>query len=228
MEYTVKDFVQDFRDRLGDSSKSVPVKYVISYLNTALRRLARQEGLERLFEFKKTFELASINADGTPSAAWDLGKMGLLLDIPNLRVLRVDSEGVCVLTPRYMEYDDFFDRVLMPEQQEPGPPTFFTIEQIGPLNRLLFNRPPLDMTALDIRYSAFHPRVKSESENMQFNYNYADILVEYVLILHKIETTDQATARALWEDLDVLTADARELLAKRMTGLPPRRVTRSF
>lgn len=228
MDYLVSEFVQEFRDRIGDSSKAVPSAYILSYLRTALRRLARQEGMEKLFENKKTFELASINKDGTPSASWDLGKVGTLLDIPNIKMLKVGSNGVCTLEPRYQEYDDFFQHTSFPEQQPPGDPSYFTIEQIGPLNRLIFNRPPLEMIGLDLKFSAFHPRITSEKDVLQINYNYADILTEYVIILHKIETTDQATARALWEDLDVLTADAIELLAKRKTGLPPRRMKRSF
>lgn len=227
-EIKVSEFNQAVRNRLGDSSQSVPASYWISYLNTALRRLARQDGLEKLFENRKSINLAAINKDGTPSAAWSLGKIGPIIDIVKMRVLKTVNSEVCDITPRYVEYDHFFDAVPLPERQRAGDPDYYTVEQIGAESRILFNRPIKDVTAIDIVFSAFHPKITSEDDILQINYAYQDILEEYVLILHKIETTDMATARSLWEDLDVLTADARELLAKRKTSSPLRSIKRSF
>jgi hypothetical protein len=226
--YLVSEFIQEFRDRIGDTSKSVPPSYIISYLTTALRRLARQEGMERLFDRHDTWELASINHDGTPAAVWDLGNMGTIIDIRKMRVLKAGSGKVCELKPIFKEYDDFFDCAPLPEQQACGDPNYYTIEQIGTINRLLFNRPPGEPVALDMIYNAFHPRVTNPTDQILINYNYVDVLTEYVIILHKIETTDQSTARALWEDLDTLTADIKEQLARRKTAVGYRRVARSF
>lgn len=64
----VKDFIDEMRSRLGDTSQSITSAYIISYLNTMLRRTARAEGLEKLFQHRDTFELASINTDGTAAA----------------------------------------------------------------------------------------------------------------------------------------------------------------
>lgn len=225
----VDDFIQTFRERIGDSSRSVPASYIMSYLNTALRRLARTEGVEKLFERRDTFDLAAINKDGTPSAAWDLGKIGKIIDIPRLRILKAAASQICELKPKYMETDNFYDQCPIPEQKTPGDPQYYTMEQIGTkINRLLFNRPPCDLVSLDIWYSAFHPRITSIEDEILIAYEYCDILEEYVIILHKIETTDQSTARALWEDLDVIVADLVEVLAKRKKGLPYRRIRRSF
>lgn len=224
----VKDFIAEMRTRLGDTSQSIPSMYIVSYLNTMLRRMARSEGLERLFEHRDTFELASINGDGTPSAAWDLGNIGKIIDIRKMRVLQADDARIVELRPKYVEYDQFFDYSVLPEQQAPGRPSYYTIEQIGSINRLLFDRPPRKLVAIDMLYSAFHERILTPDGKIYLDYNYCDYLLDGVIILHKIETTDMATARALYEDLDTLLVDIKEQLARRKTSLGYRRVKRSF
>ena len=225
----VKDFIDEMRSRLGDTSQSIPSAYVISYLNTMLRRTARAEGLEKLFQHRDTFELATVNADGTAAAGWDLGNIGKIIDIDNMRVLKANESGISELRPKFVEYDEFFDYAVLPEQQAPGDPEYYTIEQIGSLNRLLFNRPPKNLIAIDMKDSAFHERITDAvNGKIYLDWNYLDYILDGVIILHKIETTDMATARALYEDLDVLLVDMKEQLARRKTSLGYRRVRRSF
>lgn len=224
----VEDFIDDFRERIGDTSSSVSDQSIIGFLNTALRRVARTDGMDKLFMRRDTFELAGINTDGTYSASWDLGKIGKIIDIPNVKLLCGSDSGVHRLNTRYMDPDTFFNAVDVPEQCEPGYPQFFTIEQIGTFNRLLFNRPPKELVALEMRYSAFHPRVLGIDSMLEIAYEYCDLFTEYVIILHKIETTDQSTARALYEDLDLLITETKEMLARNKTGVPYKRVRRSF
>ena len=226
--YLTSEFIQDFRNRIGDSSKSVPPSYIIGFINTALRRLPRQRGLERLYERHDTWELSYLNKDGTPSASWDLGNIGKILDIRSLKVLKTVNGAVCDIIPRYLEYHDFVRRFTLPEQKEPGDPCYYTYEQIGTITRLVFDRPPRDLIVLDMLYSAFFPKIVTPSDPILLAWEYSDILEEYVIILHKIETTDQSTARALWEDLDVLAADAIDLLARTKTASGYRMVARSW
>lgn len=225
---TVEDFIQEFRDRIGDTSKSVMPSTIISCLTTALRRLARTDGMDKLFEYRDVYELSAINRDGTPSAAWNLGNIGSIIDIQQFKALKADSGGICKIFPRYKEYNDFFDEHPLPETNTPGNPDYYTFEQIGTITRLLFNRPPDKLLAIDMKYSAFHPRITSIEDNILMAYDYCDLLIEYCIILHKIETTDQSTARALYEDLDLLVTEAKELLAKRKGTLNYRVVPRSF
>ncbi len=229
MRIIAKDLIDTVRTRIGDTSRSVPASAIMAYMNTALRRLARQDGLEKLFEFRDTFDLSSINKDGTPSAAWDLGKVGVLLDIPIIRILKADTSQICELRPGYKEVRDFYMQCPMPEQNAPGDPDSFTIESVGgDITRLLFNRPPRNLVSIDLWYSAFHPRVTTVDDEILVPYEYCDILEEYIIILHNIETTDDNRARALTEDLDLLTTELVELLARRKKALPYRRMARSF
>lgn len=226
--YLVSDFIQEFRDRIGDSSSSVPASYIISYLNTVLRRLPRMEGLERLLDRHDTWELASINADGTPSASWNLGKVGTIIDIRMARFLKANDGKITELRPPYKEFDEFYRSVVLPEQQSCGDPCSWTIEQLGSINRLVLDRPPEHLLALDMIYSAFHPRITAPTDELQIAWAYADVFMEHLIILHKQESTDMSTGRALWEDLDVLAADLVQVLAKRKTATGYRRVARSF
>ena len=57
MEYdTVEEFITEFRKRIGDSTCQTPVANIMSWINTALRRLARSKGLDKLFTYHDTFE----------------------------------------------------------------------------------------------------------------------------------------------------------------------------
>lgn len=225
---TVKDFAQEVRERLNDTSGSMTNSQIVSYLNTVLRRVARNDGVDKLYEHHDTFELASVNQDGTPSASWDLGKIGTIIDITRLRILKTSHSGVVKIAPSYVDERYFYDYVTMPEQNEAGDPRIFTVNQIGTNNKLVFDRPPKDAMAIDIMYTAFHPRITGIDDIIQINWNYLDLFVDMVLIVHKVETTDQSTARALWEDVDLMIVELKELLAKQKKALPFRRIRRSF
>lgn len=226
--YLMSDFAQEFRNRIGDTGRSVPVSQIMTYLSNMLNRLARMDGMERLYDRHDVWELASINHDGTPSAAWNLGNIGTIIDIRKMRLLKVSDGKVCRVPASYVEYEDFLDSVTLPEQNAPGDPNIWTIEQLGAINRLVLDRPPFDLMVADMVYSAFHPRITTQDDEIRIAYAYMDILLEMVIVLHKIESTDNATARALWEDIDVYTADLKELLAKRKVAAGYRRVARSF
>lgn len=226
--YLVEDFVQDVRNRIGDTSRSVPMSQWITFINTALRRILKQDGLERLAERRDTWELAYLNKDGTPSASWDLGKVGKILDIDSFRVLKTVNGEVCDITPTYMEYPDFKAKVPMPEANKPGDPDFYTLEQIASITRLVFNRPPKDLVVLDMKYSATFPRITNQKDEILLAWEYTDLLEEAVIILQKAEATDNATARAMWEDFDVFAADLVQQLAKRKSSTGYRRIARSW
>lgn len=49
---TVSEFIDEFRRAVGDTTCEIPAKAIISWLNTALRRLAREKGLDVLLGTK--------------------------------------------------------------------------------------------------------------------------------------------------------------------------------
>lgn len=236
MDYqTVEEFITEFRERIGDSTCQVPVDNIISWINTALRRLARSKGLDKLFVYHDTFQLARLDADGTPAASWKLKglkdsgyELGMIIDIKSLLVM--DADGCCMegYTPCYMPMNWFRKEHPFPEKECPGDPCAFTIDQFGGLTKITFNRPISRPLNLDMIYSAFPPRVKALTDFIRVPYAYADILMEAVVILFNQEAQDYSFARANYEDWDLMIAEAREMLAKQPSGFPPRVLRGSF
>lgn len=236
MEYqTVEEFISEFRKRIGDSTCQTPAANIISWINTALRRLARSKGLDKLFIYHDTFELARLNADGTPAASWKLKgledsgfELGMIIDIKSL--LMLDTSGCCMegYNPCYMPFAWFRKEHPFPEKNCPGIPCSFTINQIGGVTQITFDRPLSRPLSLDMYYSAFPPRVKNLTDLIRVPYAYADILMEAVVILFNQEAQDYSFARANYEDWDFFIAEAREMLAKQPSGFPPRVMRGSF
>jgi len=233
---TVKEFINDVRLRVGDTSCEIEDVELIAYLNTALRRLAKEEDLTKLFERHRVFGLSEINSDGSTAAGWSLDRNnsslntcdGGVLDITSMRILKQGDGCIAEIKPCYVEYDEFFRCNPMPENNVPGDPGQYTLEEVGGTTRLLFDRPIGDPISVDIIYSTFHPRITSTSQELEFPYGYLDMLEEYVIILYKMEADKYDQSRALYEDLDKVIDDARQLLHKSKRFKGYRRVARSF
>lgn len=235
MDYdTVEQFISEFRQRVGDTTCQTPAKHIISWINTAMRRLARSRGLDKLFTYQDTFELARLNEDGTPAAAWRLKglgdgfKLGMIIDIKSM-ILKEHTE-CCPKNcqPCYMPFNWFRKEHPFPEEREPGMPCHFTINQMDGITTIIFDRPIDAPITLDLVYSAFPPRVEKMTDLVRVPYAYSDILMEAVLILFHQEAQDYSFARANYEDWDYFVAEARELLAKQPSGFPLRTIRGSF
>lgn len=234
---TVSEFVDEFRKAVGDATCEIPVKSVISWLNTALRRLAREKGLDYLFKYQDTFELANTNKDGSKSASWflrgfktddsaDSPRIGTIIDIESLLILEADD---CHINHKELCYLPFaYFRKNYPFPEEGDCLTSFTLNEFGGDTKLIFNAPAEGHIAVDMVYTAFHPRITSSDELVRVPYAYADILLEGVKILMNEESADMATARALYEDWDYLVAQARERIHQQKSGLGLRQVRGSF
>jgi len=224
--YKVSELIKAVRELLGDSTCSISEKHLIANLNTSLRRLAREKGLDKLFTFQETFELASINTDGTNSASWWLncGGTQMFTDIMSLLILDSSGSQVYNVEPCWLNNVDFRSQFPLPEQCAPGTPGYFTLINIGGRTKIVFDRPIDGPYMVDMMYSAFHPRITSIDDDLLFPYAYADILEEMVKILYLQESSDFASSIALLEQYDWLVAQARELLARQPSGAPPRRM----
>ena len=227
---TVKDLITEFRKGLGDTTQEIPDAEIISYMNRSLREVAREKGLDKLFMHQDTFELASINTDGTPSAAWVLDKSpGGIIDIKDIRFLNTNGSKVRQLCPKYMDYKVFRSRYPVPEALSAGGnPKYFTFLQLGGKTRVMFSC-PIDMPyVLDMVYSRFHPRVKSMDDVIQVSYDYMDIVQTLMEIYYLFESADAATARAKYEDFDKMAAEVRELMASQFTAAGTRFIRGAF
>lgn len=234
---TVSEFIDDFRRAVGDSTCEIPAKNIISWLNTALRRLAREKGLDVLFRYQDTFELANMNKDGSRSTSWflrgfktddsaDSPRIGTIIDVESLLILEADDCDIRHKEICYLPFQWFRREYPFPENGECL--TAFTLNEFGGDTKLIFNAPIDGHVAVDMVYTAFHPRITTSKELVRIPYAYTDILLECVKILMHEESADMATARALYEDWDYLVSQARERLHQQKSGLPLRTVRGSF
>ncbi len=234
---TVSEFIDEFRRAVGDTTCEIPAKAIISWLNTALRRLAREKGLDVLFRYQDTFELANMNKDGSKSTSWflrgfktddsaDSPRIGSIIDVESLLILEADDCDIRHKEICYLPFYYFRREYPFPENGECL--TAFTLNEFGGDTKLIFNAPAEGHIAVDMVYTAFHPRITETKELVRVPYAYTDILLECVKILMNEESADMATARALYEDWDYLVAQARERLHQQKAGLGLRQVRGSF
>lgn len=228
---TTRELADEFRRSIGDSTCEIQDKPFISWLNTALRRLAREKGLDVLFRYQDTFELASMNKDGSPATAWvlknaDGARIGTIIDIESMLILEADDCDIRDKELCYLPFEWFRKEYPFPERGECL--TAFTLNEFGGDTKIIFNAPAEGHIVVDMVYTAFHPRITSMDDLVRVPYAYADILIECLKILMNEESADMATARALYEDWDYLTSQARELLHKRKSTLGLRQMRASF
>lgn len=226
---TVEELQREFRRIVGDQTCEIPTESFIAWLNVVLRRLPRAKGLDVLFRYQDTFELAPIRTDGAPATSWTLkgfkeGTIGTIIDIESMLILEADD---CNITSKKLCFMPF----KMFREKYPAPTdclSAFTINDFGGSTKLIFNAPLQGHTVIDMVYTAFHPRVKSVKDLVRIPYAYQDILIEGLKIAQSEEAADFATARALWENWDYFVAETRELLHKQKSTLPLRQLRGSF
>jgi hypothetical protein len=218
---TAKDFIADWRQNIGDTTKEVPEAEIFAFIRKGLRRIAREKGLDKLFQNQDTFELASINTDGTPAATWTLNKgLNSIIDIKDVNFLDTNGQKVKVLCPKYMPYGKFRKKFPVPEANRAGGnPSAFTLLQIQGKTRLIFSCPIDRPYVLDMVYTAFPPMVRRPDDLIHIPYDYLDLLTELVTIFYNLESADGATARALYEDYDKMVPEIREMLAQQDTAV---------
>ena len=102
---TMSEFADEFRKAVGDATCEIPMKSIINWTNTALRRLAREKGLDVLFRYQDSFELANMNKDGSKSVSWFLKgfKVDDEVDSPRIGTIIDELRGEKIDIVRYSE-----------------------------------------------------------------------------------------------------------------------------
>nr|DAX59230.1 MAG TPA: hypothetical protein [Caudoviricetes sp.] len=234
----VATFIRDFREQLEDQTGDIMNSTIIANLRSSLSRLAREQGLDALFTYQDTFELGSMKEDGSPASAWTINGLkedngtgraiGQIIDVKSLLILKNEDCSVKPVSPCYLPYTYFRRANPFPEGKQPGDPCYFTIQQIQGKTRIIFDKPINKPFAIDMFYSAFHPRITSTKDVIRIPVDYEDLLIEYVKTLYYEGTSDFASAHAVEDKIDYLVAQIREQLARNNSTLPLRQVQRSY
>lgn len=237
MYIDVSTFLVDFRQNLEDVTGDINTSTIIAYLRTALSRLAREKGMDELFLYQNTLELGRLKEDGSPAATWTINgikeddgerPLGQIMNIKSLLILKTADCKVRPVEPCYLPYKYFRKEHPFPEGECPGDPCFFTIYQFQGATKLIFDRPINKPYAIDMLYSAFHPRITSTKDVIRIPQDYEDLLIEYVKSLYYEGTSDFASSRAILEEQDYYISQIREKLHEQPDALGLRQIARSY
>jgi len=197
-----------FYAAIGDSTCSTPESQVLYFLNKSLRRLAQRDGLRDLFTKRTTVQLDPVNEDGSNAASWDLPKD--LITICKLDVLDI-GDSIKRSCARYTsDEDNFYACNPLPELMPCGTPSCYLIEKCGGTKRIVFDVPPSELMALNLKYNYCPDDLNSLEDKFDVPKLYCDLIVDGARIYHKEETGDFAQARALWESYDLHTLESSE------------------
>lgn len=232
----VRTFIKEFRSAVGDATSDIPTSAIITYLRLSLNYLSREKGLHRLFEYEDTFELLRMKEDGDYGNSWVLNtsnsangssNLGYILDIAKIHIL--DNSGRPRPTDmRYIPYRWFIKEYPQAQFAKSGTPSAFTLRTTQGRTRIIFNCPISRPYAIDMLYSAAHPRITKESDLIRIPYLFMDLLIDMVSKFYYKEASDFSFARSTQEDIDYTVSQIREMLHQQPSGLEPRRVRRSF
>lgn len=235
---TAGEFIKDLRETLEDQTGDIPTTSILADLRLALMRMAREDRLEDLFLYHDTLELGRLKEDGSPAASWTISglraddgtaeKIGEIITVKSLLILKTEDCKVRPAEPCYLPYKYFRKEHPFPECETPGDPCFFTIYQFQGTMKIIFDRPINRPYAIDMLYAAFHPRITKTTDTIRIPVDYEDLLIELVKTLYYEGTSDMSTSRAVEDKIDYLVSQIGEMLHKNPEALPLRTLGNSY
>lgn len=218
--HPIAQIIEDVRVQISDDAHMYTDTFLRSALNSAIHLVALEQDCERIFKIKYQAEFATLNKDGTPAARWTLDTEGEIVGRERMNFI---SQGECYedITPCYKTPQEFFSCYKFPENNEPGLPCAYTLEQIGSQTTLIFDRPPDRLVAIDAVFYII-PRYLTAADTVApFSSSYAETFAELMKIVINKEQTDFANANARFQDVDKQISDiANKLALQAMAGEP--------
>lgn len=137
MKYTVREFANLFRTRIGDTTGDIPDEFVISILNSSFNELPLVPKLDRLFSAHETFQL-----DAKDHYRWNLnGGFRSIMNIPMLQFWSSTGGDPCKLKLCHKNCVDFYEKHGVIGIKQPGTPCEYTLERTGDDTFLVLDRP---------------------------------------------------------------------------------------
>lgn len=220
METTLQLVFDEVRTQLSDDAELYTDTFLLSAVNSALHLIALEEDLQRLFKLKYKAELATVNKDGKPAARWTLDVPGEVTGKERLSFVEMNCYSD--VTPCYVKPEDFFATYKFPEQNCPGLPCTYTLEQYRGKTTIIFDRPLDRLVAIDAMFyiiPKYITRKEVEDAGGPENYylpisqSFAEIVIELVKIIINREQTDFSAANTRLTDFDKLVVDIANKMA---------------
>ena len=216
--HPIKHIINEVRQQISDDAHMYTDTFLLSALNSAIHIVAMEQDCERIFKIKYQAELATVNADGTPAARWTIDTEGEIVGKERMNFVAQD-ECYTDVTPCFQTPREFFSCYKFPENNEPGLPCAYTIEQIGSQTTIIFDRPLDRLVAIDAVFYIIPRYLTPEDETAPFSSSYAETFAELMKIVINKEQTDFANANARYQDVDKQVTDiANKLALQAMNG----------
>jgi hypothetical protein len=208
----VQDIIDDVRTQISDVGELYTDTFLRNAISSCIKLIALREDGRPFFKFKLQTELATLNADGTRAARWDLPIPGKYSGKEYFNLIKMDECYTC-LKPCYKTPDKFFKCCRFPEKECPGDPCNYTLEHFGNITTLVLDRPLADLVAIEAVIYIVPDRITAEDETIALADGYSEILCELVKIFINKEQTSFDEARSRYEDFDAAIEDAIQNMA---------------
>jgi hypothetical protein len=206
------DIIDDVRTQLSDNGQFYSDKFLLSAMNSAIKLISLEEDARRLFKYKFQAELASINADGTPAARWELNLPGRYTGKEYINFVKQDDCFGCA-DPCFKTPKEFFECCRFPENECPGDPCAYTLEHIGDSTTLILDRPPKGLLAVEGMFYISPRRLTLDDITIPLGDSYSEALKELIMVIINKEQTSFDQARMRYEDVDKVITDIVQSLA---------------
>lgn len=213
--------IDEVRTQISDDAHLYTDGFFLSAINSAIHILALEEDLKRLFKIRYKAELATINPDGKPAARWTLDIPGEV--VGKERMSFIEMECYKDVTPCYQRVEDFYRCFKFPEQECPGLPCAYTLENVNGKTTIIFDRPLDRLVAIDAVFYIIPEYITStmwkEAKADHGDYyipmspSFAEALMELVKVIINKEQTDFSVASVRLQDYDKLVVDIANKLA---------------
>lgn len=218
--HPIAHLINEVRTQISDDAHMYTDAFLLSALNSAIHIVALEQDCERIFKIKYQQELATVNGDGTPAARWTLETEGEIVGKERMNFVAQD-ECYSDVTPCFKTPKEFFRCYKFPENECPGLPCSYTLEQIGSQTTLIFDRPLDRLVAIDAVFYIIPRYLTADDDMAPFSSSYAEAFAELMKIVINKEQTDFANANARYQDYDKQISDiANKLALQAMNGEP--------
>lgn len=208
--------IDEVRTQISDDAELYTDTFILSAINTALHLLALEEDLQRLFKLRYQAELATVNKNGKPAARWTLDIPGEVVGKEHLNF--IEMECYKDITPCFVRPEKFYSCYRFPEQNCPGLPCAYTLENYNGKTTIIFDRPLDRLCAVDAMFyiiPAYIPKSALDDEDycLPISSSFAEAVTEIVKVVINKEQTDFSSANARMQDYDKLVVDIANKLA---------------
>lgn len=220
METTLQLIYDAVRTQISDDADLYTDTFLLSAVNSALHILAMEEDLQRLFKLKYKAELATVNKDGKPAARWTLDIPGEVVGKERMNFIEMDCYKD--ITPCFVRSEDFFGCYKFPEQNCPGLPCSYTIENYRGKTTIIFDKPLDRLVAIDAMFYIIPKYITQEEVDeaggaanyyLPISQSFSEAVVELVKVIINKEQTDFSSANARLQDYDKMVVDIANKLA---------------